>query len=240
MKRHPLWELLSSGLGPLAPIFIRPGVTHAEIQEASLRLVGESLHIPEEIIDILSASCGFGLPQFGSLSFSPFVTLLPVTLWTVYVDVHEIFLQNQDKVPARLVIGENPFGADYGYIVLLRTNVWEVELVTENIPEVVAAGTFSRWIASEALTFEQHVEQLKAWLLDSGETEIDDALGQADSHVRDYLGFMGGSKSGVLLEEWGQRFNEDPNRTSFFAIGMTLTHYPSKLMSLSRFFLSPE
>jgi hypothetical protein len=54
---------------------------------------------------------------------------LPVTLWKLYEDIHEIFSHVEveaGKVPARLVIGENPFGVDYGYLVLLRTDIWMV------------------------------------------------------------------------------------------------------------------
>jgi hypothetical protein len=71
----------------------------------------------------MSACNGFGMPEFGPLSMAPSVTLLPVQLWGLYDDVHEIF--EGDGV-RRLVIGENPFGADYGYMVLLRTDTWQV------------------------------------------------------------------------------------------------------------------
>jgi hypothetical protein len=79
-----------------------------------------------------------------------------------------------------------------------------VELVTENIPEIVTAGTFSQWIGSESLTFTQHVEQLRSWLVDCGETELDGALGYTERYVRDYLGFMRGDRAEVLLKEWEQ------------------------------------
>ena len=110
-----LWQQRSESLGTYA-VLRREGATESEIQAAEDRL---GVHFPTDIKAIMQESNGFGLPSLWNLSFSPSCTLLPVDLWFQYDDLGEIMGDPFDA-GLRIVIGENPFGADYGYLVSLE------------------------------------------------------------------------------------------------------------------------
>ncbi len=131
------------------------------------------------------------------------MTLLPVKLWSVYEDVHGIFQEEGEEGVQRLVIGENPFGADYGYLVLLRTDSWLVQTLIENIPEVTDRGSLSEFIASEPITNREHSADVKQFLDDEG---IDvDGVRAAVEHARSYFGFASPERKDALVAEWEGR-----------------------------------
>jgi len=73
------------------------------------------------MIEALARECdGVNLPALVHQDFSPALTLLPVKDWSIYEDVGGLF---NDGVK-RIVIGVNPFGADYSELVLLRSDDW--------------------------------------------------------------------------------------------------------------------
>lgn len=111
-----LWQARKAALGPYACLG-RVGAKDHEIAEAASRL---SVTFPEDVIAIMKECSGFGLPGMAlNLSFSPACTLHPIHLWFTYEDLGEIFGDPFDE-GQRIVIGENPFGADYGYLVRIR------------------------------------------------------------------------------------------------------------------------
>ena len=75
-----LWRDRRVALGPYADLFAREGASHAELAACDALLRGSGAPpLPPSVRSIMAECSGFGLPGFGALSFSPSVTLLPVS-----------------------------------------------------------------------------------------------------------------------------------------------------------------
>ena len=79
-ESQALWQGRREALGPYADLFAREGASHAELAacDALLHRSGAP-PLPPSVRSIMAECNGFGLPGFGALSFSPSVTLLPVS-----------------------------------------------------------------------------------------------------------------------------------------------------------------
>jgi hypothetical protein len=153
---------------------------------------------------------GANLPlQSDDWKFHPVACLWSVEYWqdvedSGYKETFDFIIEDKEKY-RRFIIGNDPFGADYGKVVLLRLpripssqhSAAPVEFCTMIFPEFIEFESLESWIrSSRTLTFDEYIQEWNGYLLHWRVLD-DDTLEQqekqtkimsfANEQVRDYF-----------------------------------------------------
>jgi hypothetical protein len=187
------WNDCISAMSPLPKeMFRTPGNDASTIHAAEQRL---NIQFSDNVKSMMQYCSGANLP-FPAGKMHPLSCLWSVEYWqnvedSDYKESMDFILEDKEKY-RRIIIGNNPFGADYGQVVLLRIpsshhSVAAVELVTMNIPEFTEFESLESWIrSSPTLSFDEYIQEWNTYIFESTTDEgflNDDTLEQQEKQT---------------------------------------------------------
>ncbi|WP_372645221.1 hypothetical protein [Ancylomarina sp.] len=162
MTPKQAWDELVSFWSPFSFMLV-PGASAKQIQDFQIR---EDVILQPRLRELISIYSAFDIPAGYNLDFCAEATLYTIDTWvrfdkssmnTIMDDPDwwpDIFRKN--NCPSTLmkdyiVIGSNPWGADYGFYVMLHQSSNTVFSIDENIPEIKPMGDIVTWLAENRL-----------------------------------------------------------------------------------------
>ncbi len=156
------WDELVSYWTPFSFLLV-PGASAKQIQDFQIQ---EDVILQPRLKELISIYSAFDIPSGYNLDFCAEATLATIDRWerfdkssmnTIMDDPDwwpGIFRDNNcpsTSMKDYIVIGSNPWGADYGYYVILHQSSNTVFSIDENIPEITPMGDIITWLAKERL-----------------------------------------------------------------------------------------
>jgi hypothetical protein len=189
------WDDCMSAMSPLPrEMFRTPGNDASTIHAAEQRL---NIQFPDDVKAMMQYCSGANLPlQTDDWRFHPVACLWSVEYWqdvedSDYKETFDAIIEDKEKY-RRFIIGNDPFGADYGKVVLLRLpripssqhSAASVELCTLSFPEFIEFESLESWIrSSRTLTFDEYIQEWNGYLLDWRVLD-DDTLEQQEKQTK--------------------------------------------------------
>jgi hypothetical protein len=164
------WLSLKDFWAPFSFLLVK-GASAEQIEKFEAK---EEVILQERVKDLISINSAFDIPSGYFSDFSAEVTLFPIQNWLRF-DHSEIntIMEDPDWWPAifkennlpsslmkdYIVIGSNPWAADYGYHVFLHQDSNTVYSLIENIPEIELLGDIVNWLGQYRLNNFKNVKE---------------------------------------------------------------------------------
>jgi len=163
------WDELISFWSPFSFLLV-PGASTEQIEAFQMK---EDVILQPRLKELISIYSAFDIPSGYSIDFSAEATLAPIDTWvrfdkssmnTIMDDPDwwpGIFRDNNcpsTSMKDYIVIGSNPWAADYGFYVMLHQSSNTVFSIDENIPVIKPLGDIVTWLAENRLGGFQNVK----------------------------------------------------------------------------------
>jgi len=202
------WDELISFWSPFSFLLV-PGASAKQIQDFQIK---EDVILHPKVKELISIYSAFDIPSGYNIDFCAEATLATIDTWvrfdrssmnTIMDDPDwwpGIFRDNNcpsTSMKDYVVIGSNPWGADYGFYVMLHQSSNTVYSIDENIPEIKPMGDIVSWLAENRLG---GFENAKAYV-DSYNEESDNGEGAGISKENRFYLEIGYPEA---LARWGK------------------------------------
>lgn len=163
------WDKLTSFWSPFSFMLVN-GATAEQIQLFETK---EEVELQPRVKELISIYSTVGIPTGYNTSFCAENTLYTIDNWVRFdhsslntvIDEPEFWpnVFKDNNCPSLsmndyVVIGCDPWGADYGYYVMLHQSSNTVFSIVENIPEISPLGDIVSWVAEQRLGDLENVE----------------------------------------------------------------------------------
>jgi len=156
------WDMLASFWSPFSFMLV-PGAGKEQIKAFEVK---EKVVIQPRVKELISIYSAVGIPTGAYGYFCAETTLATIDKWKRFDNSFlntqmddpdfwpEIFKDSNcpsTSMKDYIVIGSDPWGADYGYYMMLHQESNTVFSIDWNIPEVIAMGDIVEWLAKHRL-----------------------------------------------------------------------------------------